>query len=263
MGVFHIRVPQYQGTGTMAKSKQKPENHGAKQFPNKQIGTLGEKSLHAALKDWYAQTGDRLEAEVDGFHIDILRHNLLIGIQTANFSSLRRKLNTLVEKHPLRLVYPIAQEKWIVRLAADGVTRLGRRKSPKKGNLFHLFDELVSIPHLINHRYFSLEVLMVQKEEVRCEDGTGSWRRKGLSIADHHLIDVFGKHVFKQTSDFKDLIPLNLPEPFSTQELGKSINQPRWLAQKMAYCLRHMGVIEIVGKNGNSLLYSSSKVVNV
>jgi hypothetical protein len=245
----------------MAKSKQKPENHEAKHFPNKQIGTLGEKHLHSALKDWYAQAGDRLEAEVDGFHTDILRHNLMIEIQTSNFSSLRRKLNTLIKKHPLRLVYPIAQEKWIVRLAADGVTQLGRRKSPKKGNLFHLFEELVSIPDLIKHRYFSLEVLMVQKEEVRCDDGTGSWRRKGLSIADHHLIKVIGRHVFKQPSDFHSLIPRELPEPFSTKELGKGINQPRWLAQKMAYCLRHMGVIEIVGKNGNSILYSSSKVV--
>jgi hypothetical protein len=175
---------------------------------------------------------------------------------------MRRKLNTLIEKHPMLLVYPIAQEKWIVRLAADGVTRLGRRKSPKKGNIFHLFEELVSIPDLIKHRYFSLEVLIVHKEEVRCDDGTGSWRRKGLRIADHHLIEVLSRRIFAKPSDFHALIPQELPEPFSTNELGKSINQPRWLAQKMAYCLRHMGVIEIVGKNGNSLLYSSSNVVN-
>jgi len=38
------------------------------------IGTLGEKNLHSALKTWYARAGDQLEAEVDGFHIDIDRH---------------------------------------------------------------------------------------------------------------------------------------------------------------------------------------------
>lgn len=246
----------------MARAEHKVEKHTPDGAPSKRIGTLGEKHLHAALKDWYAQPGDRLEAEVDGFHIDIIRHNLLVEIQTTNFSSLRRKMNTLIEKHPLRLVYPIAQEKWIVRLAADGVTQLSRRKSPKKGNLYHLFDELVSIPDLIKNQYFSLEVLMVQKEEIRCDDGTGSWRRKGLRIADHHLIKVIGRHVFTQPSDFNALIPRNLPEPFSTKELGKSINQPRWLAQKMAYSLRHMGVIDIVGKNGNSLLYLASNVSN-
>ena len=143
------------------------------------IGTLGERSLHSALKDWYAVPGDRLEAKVDGFHIDILRHKLLIEIQTSNFSSQRKKLTTLTGKHNVRLVFPIAKEKWIVRLSADGLTRLGRRKSPKKGHLLLLFEELVSIPSLMKVENFSLEVLLIQAEEVRCDDGQGSWRRKG------------------------------------------------------------------------------------
>jgi len=228
-------------------------NPGSKQM----IGTLSEKSLHSTLKDWYIRPGDSLEVEVDGFHIDIIRNNLLIEIQTTNFSSQRRKLKTLTEKYPLRLVYPIAQEKWIVRLAADGVTQIGRRKSPKKGNLFHLFQELVSIPDLIKNRNFSLEILLIQEEEIRCNDGTGSWRRKGLRIVDRCLVEVLSQHLFMNPSDFLPLIPLDLPNPFSTRELSKSIDQPRWLAQKMAYCLRNMGVIEAVGKDGNSLLYSN------
>jgi hypothetical protein len=200
------------------------KNHSTKFGSKHLIGTLGESSLHSVLKDWYAQPGDLLEAQVDGFHIDIIRHDRLIEIQTANFSSQKRKLNTLIEKHPLRLVFPIAQEKWIVRLAADGVTQLGRRKSPKRGNIFQLFRELVSIPDLTRHPNFSLEVLLIQEEEVRCES----------------------------------LIPSDLPDPFSTEGLAQGIDQPRWLAQKMAYCLHNMGVIDNVGKNGNSILYSIS-----
>jgi hypothetical protein len=222
------------------------------------IGTLGEKSLHSALKDWYARPKDRKEVEVDGFHIDIIRQKLLIEIQTTNFYSLRRKLTTLMEKHPVRLVYPIAQEKWIVRLAKDGVTRLGRRKSPKRGHIFHLFDELVYIPGLITHPNFTLEALLIQEEEVRCDDGTGSWRRNGLRIADHGLIDVLSQHLFSDPQDFLALIPTALPEPFSTKDLAEGIDQPRWIAQQVAYCLRHMGAIDVVGKNGNSLLYGVS-----
>ena len=237
---------------------EKALEHDPKPRSNNRIGTLGEKSLHSSLKDWYAQSGDHMEAEVNGFHIDIIRDDLLIEIQTTNFSSLKRKLKKLIENHPLRLVFPIAQEKWIVRLAADGVTQIGRRKSPKKGNLFHLFEELVSIPNLIRHPNFSLEVLLIQEEEVRCDDGTGSWRRKGLRIADHRLIEVLDQHIFKEPSDLLALIPPDLTDPFSTKELGNGINQPRWIAQKMAFCLRSMGVLDIVGKNGNSLLYSTS-----
>ena len=224
------------------------------------IGTLGEKNLHAQLKRWYLRPGDQLEIIVDGFHIDIVRQKLLIEIQTQNFSSIKRKLTTLIKKHPVRLVFPIALEKWIIRFAKDGITQLSRRKSPKKGNIFHLFEELVSIPTLIKDQNFSLEVLLILEEEMRCDDGFGSWRRKGLSIVDHGLVEVVNSYVFKNPSDLLTLLPPALPDPFSTQELAEGINQPRWLAQKTAYCLRKMGAIEKVGKKGNSLLYSSSNM---
>ncbi len=240
----------------LREHKQAKETSRANQAEKHLIGTLGEKSLHAAVKDWYARSGDRLEAKVDGFHIDIVRRKLLIEIQTTNFSSLKRKLNTLTERHRVRLVFPIAQEKWIVRVASDGVTQIGRRKSPKKGHLFHLFEELVSIPELTKDKNFCLEILLVQEEEIRCNDGLGSWRRKGWSIADHRLLKVLNWKVFRKPSDYVGLVPSELPDPFSTSELADSIHQPRRLAQKMAYCLRHMGVFQVVGKNGNSFLYS-------
>src|SRR4026209_2429372 len=102
------------------------------------IGLLNEKPLHASLKRWYARPGDRFEVPVDGFVIDIVRDDLLIEIQTRNFSSIKVKLNKLARSHQIRLIYPIVQEKWIVR----GATR---RKSPKRGRLEDLFWELVSI----------------------------------------------------------------------------------------------------------------------
>lgn len=222
---------------------------------------MGERSLHSALKERYYRAGDLLETQVDGFHIDIIRNNLLIEIQTANFSSQKRKLCTLIEKHPIRLVYPIALDKWIVRLAADGVTQLGRRKSPKRGSLFQLFVELVSIPDLIKHPNFSIEVLLIREEEIRLDDGQGSWRRKGWSIVDRRFLEVVSKQIFKKPSDFLTFIPSGLPDPFTTSDLAKNIYQARWLAQKMAYCLRNMGAIEVVGKNGKSLLYSVLNMV--
>jgi hypothetical protein len=75
---------------------------------------------------------------------------------------------------------------------------------------------------------------------------------------DRYLIEILSQHIFKKPSDFKTLIPPELAEPYSTQDLAEGIDQPRWLAQKMAYCLRHMGVIDVVGKNGNSFLYTLS-----
>ena len=69
---------------------------------------------------------------------------------------------------------------------------------------------------------------------------------------------AYGTVKIKKSSDFLTFIPPKLADPFSTQELAEGTNQPRWLAQKMAYCLRKMGAIEVVGKTGNSILYSTA-----
>ena len=37
------------------------------------IGTLRERPLHASLKRWYARPGDRTEAAVDGYVVDLVR----------------------------------------------------------------------------------------------------------------------------------------------------------------------------------------------
>jgi hypothetical protein len=52
------------------------------------IGLLNEKSLHSALKHWYARPGDRLESPLDGYVVDILRGDHVIEIQTRNFARL-------------------------------------------------------------------------------------------------------------------------------------------------------------------------------
>jgi hypothetical protein len=56
------------------------------------IGLLNEKPLHASLKEWYAQPGDRFEVPVDGFVIDIVRDDLLLEIQTGSFGSIKSKI---------------------------------------------------------------------------------------------------------------------------------------------------------------------------
>src|SRR5215470_426030 len=97
------------------------------------IGLLNEKPLHASLKQWYARPGDRFEVPVDGFVIDLVRDDLLIEIQTRNFFAIKSKLTRLTRSHPVRLIYPIVQEKWIVRSATTNDRRTIRRKSPKRG----------------------------------------------------------------------------------------------------------------------------------
>ena len=215
---------------------------------------MTESSLHFAIKEWYTVPGDKLEAKVDEFLIDILRGKLLIEIQTRNFSAVKKKLSKLLLNNQVRLVYPIAKLKWIVHLSRSGeVTR--RRKSPKKGKLTDLFYELVHTPKLIKDKNFSLEVLLIEEEEVRCNDGKGSWRRRGVSIRDRKLLDVFDRIVFGNSRDFLRFLPEDMDGYFTNKVLAQKLGVSLRLAQKITYCLNKMGSISIVGKKRNELLF--------
>ena len=221
------------------------------------IGTMGEGSLHAALKDWYARPGDRFEVSVDGFLVDIVRDDMLVEIQTRNFSAIKRKLFALTERHPVRLVYPVAREKYLVRIAEDGLTQLSRRKSPKHMRLAHLFYELIYVPELMLRDTFSLEVLVIQEEEVRRETGEEKARwRKGWVTFDRRLLSVEGGKVYESPADLAEFLPDSLPRPFTTAELADAAGESVQLAQKIVYCLRNMGVLELAGKRGQFLLYT-------
>lgn len=215
------------------------------------IGALAETSLHADLKAWYAQAGDLLETPVDAFVIDIVRGEQLIEIQTGNFTAIRRKLQRLLDNHPITLVHPIARARWIVRQTAAGET-LARRKSPARGRVEDVFWELVRIPGLLAHPNLTLEVLLIQEEQIWRDDGRGSWRRRHWSMYDRRLLAVLERATFVAPTDLLALLPPALPQPFTNQDLATALFCRPALAQKMTYCLRQLGVVEQVGKRGNA-----------
>lgn len=226
----------------------------------RRIGTLRETALHAALKRHLAQPGDALEVAVDGFVADVLRADgptpLIIEVQTGSFSALKRKLPHLLERHRVRLVHPIALEKWIVRV--DGRGRpLGRRKSPRRGQLAELFLELVSLPGLMAHPNLTFEVLLVREEEVRAP-ARRRWRR-AYRVLDRRLLEVVQAVEFRAPADFLAFIPARLPQPFTSRALAEALGVSVALGQKITYCLRHMGVLAEAGVDRRARLY---RVVN-
>ena len=221
----------------------------------KTIGTLKERSLHAKLKEIYQEPGDQLEVSVDKFVIDIVRDDLLIEIQTRNFSAIKNKLMELIKGYRVRLVYPIAAEKWIIRETPDGSSVISRRKSPKRWDFIDVFTELVRIPRILRHSNFSMELILIKEEQVLCQDGKGSWRRKGWSVTDRKLVEVIDRKLFSAPNDLLNMLPKELPIHFTNKDLAELAKITRNLAQKVTYCLRQLGVIEVDGKQGRSLLF--------
>ena len=219
---------------------------------------LNEKPLHAAIKSWYAKPNDKVEVDLYGYVVDILRDDLIIEIQTKSFSKICKKLATLSDKHPIRLVYPIPMEKWIIKVDRNRKKQLSRRKSPKRRGYEDLFYELVSIPALLKKPNFALEVLLIQEEEIRIHDPHQAWRRGGWVTHERRLLEVVEKRRFSHPKDFANFIPPSIHGEFTTPELAAGLQVSNRLAGKIAYCLREMGAIVAVGKRGRALLYTRS-----
>ncbi len=222
------------------------------------IGTLQERSLHASLKELYDSPATQSEVEVDGFIIDIVQNDLLIEIQTRNFSAIKKKLAKLMKKHRVRLVHPIAEEKIIIHQDSKGRV-IGKRKSPKRGTIANIFEEMVRLPTFLINTNFELEVILTREEEIRIKDGNGSWRRRGWSIYDHHLVEIIDRQLFQKPEDMLSLIPKTITEPFTTRSLSEEIMISQKLAQKMTYCMKKMKILKMVGKQGNAFLYETVK----
>jgi len=178
--------------------------------------TYREGSLHASLKARYAAivVDARVEAAVDGFVVDVVGRDELVEIQTASFASVSRKLQRLVIAHRVVLVHPIAIEKWLVLVDADGVI-LRRRRSPKRGLALDLFDELVHIAALMAEPGFRIELPLIREEEIRGPIPEGAAYRypRQWWRLDRRLVDVVETLRLDTPADLLGLLPMDLPDP--------------------------------------------------
>ncbi|MCW4013092.1 MAG: hypothetical protein NWF07_08885 [Candidatus Bathyarchaeota archaeon] len=197
---------------------------------------MTEQTLHEQLKDYYAKETGAIESPLGDYRVDVVRGDLLIEIQTRSFSSIRDKLRDLVGNHRIRLVHPIAYQKWIIRLDKTG-KQVQRRKSPKKGRVEEIFYELVYMPKLLGNSNFELEVVMVDLDEYWIDDGKGSWRRRRWSIHDKRMLELRERHLFASPEDFKKLLPESLPTEFTSRMVAKETGLNIRVSQKMLYCL--------------------------
>ncbi len=195
-----------------------------------------------------------MEVVVDGFVVDLVRDGLLIEIQTRNFASMRRKLDRLLDSHMMRLVHPVAATKWIVKLDQDG-SEISRRRSPKRGIAADVCEELVSFPSLLSHPNFTLEIALIEEEEIRRPDVEKGWRRGGFVIEERRLVDVLETVELDSPEELLGLLPEGLPDPFTTADLADGLGRSRHLAREVAYCIRVSGAVKTVGRDKRGILY--------
>lgn len=225
------------------------------------INLYSEHSLHDQVKRRLAGPGDRLEAIVDGRVVDLLRADgEIVEIQTRNLSALLPKVRTFAAGgRRVRVVHPIAELLRIRRRDPQSGGLVSERKSPKHGDSWSLFDELVRAPDLIALPGVTVEALLVQATEVRVRDGTGSWWRRGDKTEDRILDRILGGGCWETPEDWLSLIPEGLPPPWSSETLGGALGISPVRARKVLYSLARAGLLEETGRSGRRKLYRSKE----
>ncbi|MCW2998712.1 MAG: hypothetical protein JWN65_2261 [Solirubrobacterales bacterium] len=218
------------------------------------IGVLREGPLHAAVKAALARPGDRLEVPVGRFVIDLVRADgELVEVQTGGFGPLGAKLDALLDDHRVRIVHPVAAERRIVRVDEQGEV-LSTRRSPRRATLVELFDKLVTFPSLLAHPNLTIEVLLTREDHIRGAAPV-TRRRRTRDSGERRLVDVLERVELRCTADVLTALPPLPDEPFSTRELAALLRCPTVLAQRTAYCLHLMGLVEPAGKRRHAPLH--------
>jgi len=213
------------------------------------IGTLNEGSIHAALKTMVAEPGDELEVRLDNFVIDIRRGDLLIEVQTQSFAAMGRKLDALLDRYRIRIVHPVAVTTYLHRPSKPV------RRSPKKGGRFSILDELVSVPTLIDHPKFSVDVVLMEVDRHQRHDPTARRGRGGWRTVDKRIRRIDRWERFETGTDILDLLPSDLPEVFTTADIAAGGDADRSSAQKLAYVLRALGLITLIDADRGGYRY--------
>jgi hypothetical protein len=217
-----------------------------------------ETSLHRQLKQLYAGPDARTEVRFGRYRIDVVAAGRLIEVQHGRLAAIRDKVRALLRTHEVTVVKPIIASKLILHCESRGARPTRKRLSPKRGTPLGAFDELLYFTRVFPHGRLRLDFVLVDIEELRYP-GHGRrrrWRRDDYQIEDQRLVKLGACYSLRQASDLKGLLPgIDLPGRFHTGQLAEALAVHRWVAQRIAYCLRQCGATRVVGKSRGSLLY--------
>jgi hypothetical protein len=223
--------------------------------PSPGIGTRRESGLHRALKFRYSGQNGHTEQVFGDYVCDcVTESGEIIEIQTGSFGPLREKVKKLTVQGPVRIVHPVIITKYIETYDAKG-TLLRTRKSPRRGSPWDIFKNLLYAPEIPLLKGLSVELALIDVLERRIQDGKGSWRRGGASIAGRELAGWHDSIVLKQPRDYRRFVPMPRGQDFTVRSLSEQTGIPEALARKTLYVLNKMQIVERTGKSGRLYRY--------
>ena len=132
------------------------------------------------------------------------------------------------------------------------------RQSPQRATLVEVFDKLVAFPSLLTHPDLTIEVLLLREDHIRAV-GPLTSRRRTRDPGERRLVEVLDRVEFHRPNDVFGVLPTLPSEPFSTRELASLLGCNTLLAQRTAYCLRMIKIVEPAGKRGRTPLHRRTR----
>ncbi len=219
------------------------------------IGTLGEKTLHAVLKEFYAPDKNMQEISIGRYVADIYTGSDIMEIQTGHFDNLRRKLDCFLPDYPVTVIYPVPRIKYLIWVDVETGECSKPRKSNVKGSVYRAFYELYKIKKYLSNPNLRLRFPYLELEEHRLLDGWSRDKKKGSHRYDRIPKALLGEVRIESLSDYGRLIPPDLPEPFTAAEFGKTVGERKETAAKVLHILNYLKVIERCENKGRAYSY--------
>ncbi len=223
------------------------------------IGTLGEKTVHAVLKDYFSPDPEMQEQHVAGYVADIFTGDEILEIQTRDFNKLRGKLSAFLPDYPVTVIYPIPYVKKLIWMDPETGECSNERLSPVKGRPQLIFKELYKIRPFLSDPNLKLKICMLNLREYRLLNGWGNGGKRGSGRFDRVPDDLAAIYDIGSVSDYSGFLPKTLPENFTSADYAKNCKITRARASQALLLLYELGIVERGEKKGRAYLYRRVK----
>lgn len=225
------------------------------------VGTQNEKTLHAALKNYYAPFSDNQEIRIGDYFADAVGEDGIFEIQTRQLYKLRDKLNAFLEFSCVTVVYPSACVLGTVYISDDSGEIVKETPPRKTRSLLKVFEELYSIRDFLNSDNLRIIIarLNIQKRvffqgNVPPDLASRSARKK--CRIEKIPLEFCEEIALENKPDYRRFLPEGLDGKFTKKEFAKAVGESA--SSLRLEVLRTVGAVERVGKQGNSFLYKRS-----
>lgn len=220
------------------------------------IGTLGEKRMHAIIKQFLCDDPACQEVKLDGtrFVSDIRIGNEIFEVQTGSFYPMKKKIAYYLEHTDctVTIVHPIPTRRWMSWVDPVTMEIKPRRRVTRVGRPIDLLPELSWLqPHLQNPR-LRYQLLLLETQDFRLLDGTSPDRKRHATHYERIPLSLQGELNFSSPADLSALIPAELPAHFTVKQFSALSRLLGRDAYSAVYALVGLGLFESAAPIGRS-----------